>query len=133
MNVTVKHKGEVKFESKIPLKAEIIPPGTYAEFPANSEAIRLNDAGEWKSKMAEVGKVVEDLIAKHGRGDGEVAMMTEINTALDDMGKQQYCAEKRQANIRAYLEEGSPAKLTAIDLSPITTFIAGEVAENCAA
>src|SRR5690349_3313124 len=39
MNVTVKHKGEVKFESRIPLRPEIIAAGTYAEFPAGSEAI----------------------------------------------------------------------------------------------
>jgi hypothetical protein len=133
MNVTVKHKGEVKFESTIPLKPEIVSPGTYAEFPADAEAIRLNDAGEWKAKMAEVGKVVDDLIAKHGRGDGEVIMMTEVNTALDDAGMKQYCAEKRNPDIRAYLEEGSPAKLTAIDMTPMKSFIQGEVRENCPA
>ena len=33
--------------------------------------------------------------------------------------------------IRAYLEEGSPAKLTAIDMTPIRGFIQKEVAENC--
>jgi hypothetical protein len=133
MNVTVKHRGEVKFESKIPLKPEIIPAGTYAEFPADAEAIRLNDAGEWQAKMAEVGKVVDDLIAKHGRGDGEVVMMTEVNTALDDSGKQQYCVDRQDPDIRAYLEEGAPAKLTAIDMTPMKSFIQGEVRENCPA
>jgi hypothetical protein len=129
----VKHKGEVKFESRIPLKPEVIPAGTYAEFPADAEAIRLNDAGEWQAKMAEVGKVVDDLIAKHGRGDGEVIMMTEVNTTLDETGKQQYCAGKKLPDIRAYLEEGSPAKLTAIDMTPIRSFMQKEVAENCPA
>jgi hypothetical protein len=132
MNVTVKHKGEVKFASKIPLTPEIVATGVYPEFPAGSEAIRLNDGGEWKAKMAEVGKVVEDLIAKFGRGDGEVIMMTEINTALE-AGKKTYCAGKQSPDIRAYLEEGSPAKLTAIDMTPMKTFLEGEVAENCPA
>jgi hypothetical protein len=83
--------------------------------------------------MAKVQKIIEGLIAQFGRGDGELVMMTEINTALDDAGKQAYCVEKKEPDIRAFLEETAPPKLTAIDMTPMKAFIRKEVAENCAA
>src|SRR6185295_16276376 len=62
MNVTVKHRGEVKFKTTIPLKAEIAAAGSRPEFPATSETVRLSDDGSWVSHMTEVQKVIEDLI-----------------------------------------------------------------------
>jgi hypothetical protein len=41
--------------------------------------------------------------------------------------------DRQDPDIRAYLEEGSPAKLTAIDMTPMKSFIQGEVRENCPA
>ncbi len=131
MNVTVKHKGEVKFETKILLTPEIVAPGTYAEFPSNSEAVRLKDSGAWASTMTEVNSMIDDLIAKFGRGDGELMMETELNTTLDDIGRQKYCAEKVSPVVQVYFEETSPPKLTKLDMAPMAVFFANEVLEDC--
>jgi hypothetical protein len=131
MNVTVKHKGEVKYETRIPLKAEIVPAGTHAEIPATSETVRLTDGGTWKTQMAEVGKVIEDLIAQHGRGDGEMLMETELNSTLDATGKQKYCVEKQEPVIEVYIENANSPTLTKLDMSPLAMFLRQEVLENC--
>src|SRR5262245_59894426 len=52
MNVTVKHRGEVKHQARIPLKAEILSSGSRPEFPAGAEIVRLSDDGSWASSMA---------------------------------------------------------------------------------
>lgn len=131
MNVTVKHKGEVKYETKIPLKAEIVAAGTLAEVPATSEAVRLTDGGTWKTQMVEVGKVVEDLIAQHGRGDGEMLMETELNSTLDATGKQKYCIDRQEPVIEVYIENANSPALTKLDMTPLAMFLRQEVLEDC--
>jgi hypothetical protein len=131
LDVTVKYKGEVKHAEKIPLKADIAAPGTVAEIPTGYEAVRLSDGGTFRARMAEIQKIIESIIAQYGRGGGELVMMTEINTTLDDAGLKTYCADKKIPDIRAYLEETAPPKLTTIDLAPMSGFIQKEVEENC--
>jgi hypothetical protein len=131
LDVTLKHKGEVKHQEQIPLKAETVAAGTVAEIPAGYDAVRLSDGGTFRARMAEVQKIIEGIIAKYGRGDGELVMMTEIHTALDDAGLKTYCTDKKIPDIRAYLEETAPPKLTVIDLKPMSGFMQKEVEENC--
>jgi len=131
LDVTVKHKGEVKHAEKIPLKAENVAAGTVADIPAGYDAVRLSDGGTFRARMAAVQKIIEGIIAQYGRGDGELVMMTEIHTALDDAGLKTYCTEKKIPDIRAYLEETAPPALTAIDLKPMSGFMQKEVEENC--
>ncbi|HEV7690712.1 MAG TPA: hypothetical protein VGO52_07820 [Hyphomonadaceae bacterium] len=131
LDVTVKYKGEVKHAEKIPLKADIAAAGSVADIPAGYEAVRLSDGGTFRARMAEIQKIIEGIIAQYGRGGGELVMMTEINTALDDAGMKTYCADKKTPDIRAYLEETAPPKLTAIDLKPMGEFMQKEVEENC--
>jgi hypothetical protein len=131
LDLTVKHKGEVKHEEKIALKAESVAAGTVADIPAGYDAVRLSDGGTFRPRMAEVQKIIEGIIAQYGRGDGELVMTTEIHTALDDAGLKSYCTDKKTPDIRAYLEETAPPKLTAIDLKPMGGFMQKEVEENC--
>jgi hypothetical protein len=131
LDVTVKHKGEVKHAEKIPLKAENVAAGTVADIPAGYDAVRLSDGGTFRARMAEVQKIIEGIIAQYGRGDGELVMMTEIHTALDDAGLKTYCTDRQIPDIRAYLEEATPPALTAIDLKPMSGFMQKEVEENC--
>lgn len=131
LDVTIKHKGEIKHQETIPLKADLVAPGSVAGIPAGYEAVRLSDGGTFHTRMAEVQKIIEGIIAQYGRGDGELDMTTEINTKLDDAGRQAFCVEKKLPDIRAYLEETSPPKITTIDLTPVQNFIQKEVAGNC--
>jgi hypothetical protein len=131
LDVTVKYKDEVKHAEKIPLKADIVAAGSVADIPAGYEGVRLSDGGTFRARMVDVQKIIEGIIAQYGRGGGELVMMTEINTKLDDEGLKAYCADKKIPDIRAYLEETAPPKLTAIDLTPMSSFIQKEVEENC--
>jgi hypothetical protein len=131
MNVTVKHRGEVKHQATIPLKAEILPSGSRPEFPAGSEVVRLSDDGTWTVRMAEVQKVIDGLIAQFGRGDGELMMESELRTSIDAAYRNAYCVEGKKPVVNFYLEEGD--KLTSFDLGPLAPMFEASILKNCPA
>jgi hypothetical protein len=131
MDVTVKHRGEVKHETKIPLKAEIVPAGSRPEFPAGAETVRLSDDGSWSSSMVEVQKVIDGLIAQFGRGDGELLMESELKTTIDEAYRNTYCVERKKPVVNFYLEEGD--KLTRFDLGPLAPMFEASILRNCPA
>lgn len=107
----VRHKGEVKFETELPLVAQSIAAGSRPEYPAGYEIIRLTDDGRWRERTAEMDKVILALIEQHGRGDGEVEFSNKLNLSLDAAARQAYCAEGKTADIRLYVEEDGEAEL----------------------
>jgi hypothetical protein len=102
---TVKLRGETKHEAKIPLKAEILASGTRPEFPAGYEIIRLTDDGSWTSHAAGLERVINDLIAQHGRGAGELDLDSRLELTIDESHRKAYCDDGRFADARLYLDE----------------------------
>jgi hypothetical protein len=131
MNVTVKHRGEVKHQAVIPLKSEILASGTRPEFPAGTEVVRLSDDGSWASRMVDVQKVIDGLIAQFGRGDGELLLESELHTSIDPAHRNAYCVEGRKPVVNFYLEEG--ASLTSFDLGPLGPMFEASILKNCPA
>ena len=132
INVEVKHKGEVTYKTSIPLKAEIIKPGDNFKPPAGYEAIRLSDAGEWKPKMAEVQKQIQDVIAKYGHGDGELVLQNGLHTTLDAEGKKLYCAEKKAPQVRLMFEETAKKKISMVEPGSMKMIADKAILNHCA-
>jgi len=132
INVEVKHKGEVTYKTSIALKAEIIKPGDHFQPPAGYEAIRLSDAGEWKPKMAEVQKQIQDVIAKHGRGNGELILQNGLHTTLDAEGKKFYCTEKKAPQVRLLFEETAKKKISVVEPGSMKMIAEKAILNNCA-
>ena len=80
--------------------------GTRPEYPAGYEIVRLTDDGRWAQRTAEIDKVIQDLIAQHGRGHGDAGDDAAISTSrsIRRTGKH-YCVEHKPADVRFYLEE----------------------------
>lgn len=112
--VEVRHRGEVKHTSEMPLVAEKLQGGSRAEFPAGYEIIRLTDDGQWAARTAALDKVVLGIIEQYGRGDGEVEFTNKLNLTLDAAAKQAYCTEGKAADIRLYMEESGKAGLVSM-------------------
>ena len=110
-DVTVRMKGEVKHETQLPLLAKVQPSGTQAEFPAGYEIIRLTDDGQWTARTAELDKVIQQLIAEHGRGNGELEFSSLLQVSLDAAARQKYCVEHKPADVRFYVEELGKSEL----------------------
>ena len=102
---TVKLRGETKYEASIPLKAEMLPAGTRPEYPAGYEIIRLTDDGSWPKHAADLERVINDLIAEHGRGAGELDMESPLELTIDASHRQTYCVDGKVADARLYLDE----------------------------
>lgn len=127
----VKHLDEVKFETTVPLRAEIKPGGSRAEYPPGYEIIRLTDDGTWKQHTAEIDKVIADLIAQYGRGQGSLDMTNDLNLAIDPAYKKTYCVENKPADLRFYLEEEGVADLVRLDVAEMSGIIQIAVKKAC--
>jgi hypothetical protein len=130
IDVTVRHRGEVKHEATIPLKAEIVPAASRPEFPAGSEVVRLSDDGLYEARMVDVQKVIDGLIAQFGRGDGELLMESELRTTIDTQHRNAYCVEGRKPEVRFFREEGD--RLTAVSLGPLAPMFEASILKDCA-
>jgi hypothetical protein len=127
----VKHRDEVKFEKTIPLRAEISKGGSRPEYPAGYEVVRLTDDGTWAQHTAEIDKVIADLIAQHGRGQGSLDMTNDLNLAIDPAYKQAYCVENKPTDLRFYLEEDGVADLIRLDITEMAGIIQIAVRNAC--
>lgn len=126
----IRLRGEPKFETTLPLKAELAPAGTRAEYPAGYEIVRLTDAGGWAERTAEIDKVIQGLVAEHGRGHGEMEMISQLHVSVDPASRAQHCAADARPDIRIYMEEeGQP--LVSLNHPSITTMIAEVVRKAC--
>lgn len=115
MHAEVRHRGELKFETDLPLLAERLAAGSRPEFPDGYEVLRLTGDGRWREQTAAMDAVILGLIEQYGRGDGEVAFFSRLNVQLDPAARQAYCTDGRTADIRVYVEQaGEP------DLTPLT-------------
>jgi hypothetical protein len=127
----VKLRNEPKFETTLPLKAQIVAAGSRPEFPAGYEIVRLTDDGRWAERTAELDKVIAALVAEHGRGHGELEMTSQLHIRIDPAARAQHCAAGARPDIRLYLEEtGQP--LVRLDHPNISTLIAEVVRKACA-
>lgn len=109
--VQVRHKGEVKHESEMPLVAEKLPAGSWPEFPAGYEIVRLTDDGQWNDRSAALDKVILGIIEQYGRGDGEVEFKNQLHLTLEPAARKLYCDEGKPADIQLYMEEMGKAEL----------------------
>ena len=131
IDVELKHKGESKYKTSIPLKAEIIGPGDHFRPHPGYEAVRLSDAGQWQPVMAEVQKRMQAIIAQYGRGDGELILQNNLHTKLDEQGKKLYCTEKKVPEVRLLFEETEQKKISMIDAAAMQKVADRAVLENC--
>jgi len=124
----VKIRGEPKFETTLPLKAELAPAGTRPEYNAGYEIVRLTDDGRWAQSTAEVDKVIQDLVAEYGRGLGELEMISQLYVSIVPAYRDQHCAPGAQHDVRVYMEEdGKPlVSLNDIRMSAMITQVVRE-------
>ncbi len=130
---TVKHKGEVKLETALPLKPEMLPAGSRPEYPAGYEIIRLASDGDWGKLTSDINQTVNDLIAKHGRGDGEVVMQNDLKVSIDPGHRNTYCVDGAAPDIQAYVEDLEASKLVQLDVAGMAPMFQAVVKEACAA
>lgn len=128
----VKHKGEVKLETALPLKPEMLTPGSRPEYPAGHEIIRLASDGDWNKLTADINQTVNDLIAKHGRGDGEVVMQNDLKVSIDPDHRKTYCVDSVAPEIHAYVEEQGAEKLVQLDVAGMAPMFQAVVKDACA-
>lgn len=129
----VKHKGEVKLQTALPLKPELLPPGSRPEYPAGHEIIRLASDGDWNKLTSEINQTVNDLIARHGRGDGEVLMQNDLKVSIDPGHRKAYCVDGVAPEIHAYVEEQGAPGLVQLDVAGMAPMFKAVVKEACAA
>jgi hypothetical protein len=131
MDVTVKHKGEVKYHTSIRLDAEIKPGGSRPEYPANTEVVRLSGGATYPAQMRKVNAVIQDIIAKFGHGDGELDKMSELKTKIDDAHAKAYCVDGKKPVVLAFIEEDHPPELTPLALGPLSSRFEASILKNC--
>jgi hypothetical protein len=131
MDVTVKHKGDVKYQTAIPLAAEIKPGGARPEYPASTEVVRLSGDARYGAEMAKVYKVIDDLIAKFGRGDGELEMVSELKTKIAPEYRNAYCVEGRKPVVLAFIDQDDPPQLIPLELGPMAPIFEASIFKNC--
>lgn len=124
-------RGEPKFQTTLPLAAELLAQGSRPEFPAGYEVVRLADDGQWASRTAELDRVIQGLIAEHGRGHGAVEMTNELNISVDAAHRQTYCVDSKYPDIRLYLEEDGSSMLTRLDAATLAGVIQPAVKKAC--
>jgi hypothetical protein len=126
----VKIRGESKFETTLPLKAELAPSGTRPEYTAGYEIVRLTDGGGWAQSTAEIDKVIQQLVAEYGRGLGELEMISQLHVSVAPAYRAQHCAAGTQHDIRVYMEEdGKP--LISLNNAMMSTMFSQVVREAC--
>jgi hypothetical protein len=131
LNAVIKLRGEPKFETTLPLKAEIATAGTRPEYPPGYEIVRLTDAGGWAARTAEIDKVIQDLVAEHGRGHGELEMISQLHVRVDPAYRDRHCAASSTPDIRIYMEEAGQ-DLISLNHPSISAMIAEVVRQACA-
>jgi len=132
MHAEVRHRGELKFETDLPLLAEKLAAGSRAEFPDGYEVLRLTGDGRWREQTAAMDAVILGLIEQYGRGDGEVAFFSRLNVQLDPAARQAYCTDGRNADIRVYVEQAGEPDLTPLTVGGFTdTFSRVALSEAC--
>lgn len=127
----VKHLDEVKFETTIPMRADIAAGGGRPEYPAGYEIVRLTDDGSWAQRTAEIDKVIADLIAQYGRGQGSLDMTNDLTLTIDPAYKTTYCVENKPADLRFYIEEDGVADLVRLDVAEMSGIIQIAVKKAC--
>jgi hypothetical protein len=127
----VKHRDEVKFETTIPMRADIKPGGGRPEYPAGYEIVRLADDGTWAQRTAEIDKVIAGLIEQHGRGQGSLDMTNDLTLTIDPAFRKSYCVENKLADLRFYLEEDGVADLIRLDTVEMSGIIQVAVKKAC--
>lgn len=126
----VKLRGETKFETTLPLKAEVAVAGSRPEYPGGYEIVRLTDDGHWAERTAELDKVIAALVAEHGRGHGELETTSQLHVRIDPAARAQHCTAAARPDIRLYVEEaGKP--LIRLDHPNVSTLIAEVVRKAC--
>lgn len=133
MRAVVKYKGETKFETTIPLKAETSAGGTRTEYPTGYEIVRLTDDGSWARHTAEIDKVIDGLIEQYGRGQGSLEMTNDLNVTIDQTHHQTYCIDNKQPDVRLYVEETGAADLIRLDVAAMAPIIQLAVKKACGA
>jgi len=131
LNAVIKLRGEPKFETTLPLKAEIATAGTRPEYPPGYEIVRLTDAGGWAARTAEIDTVIQNLVAEHGRGHGELEMISQLHVRVDPAYRDRHCAASSTPDIRIYMEEAGQ-DLISLNHPSISAMIAEVVRQACA-
>ncbi len=127
----VKLRGEPRFETTLSLKAELLTPGTRAEYPDGYEIVRLTNDGRWTERTAELDRVIQSLIAEHGRGHGSLEMTNDLNITIDPGYRQTYCVGNTPPDLRVYIEENGKADLIRLDVEAMAGVIQAAAKEAC--
>jgi len=127
----VKLRGESKFETTLPLKAEIASGGSRSEYPIGYEIVRLTDNGRWAGRTAEIDRVIQALVAGHGRGHGALEMTNQLYLRIAPAFRQQHCSPESRPDIRLYLEESGKQELVRLDDPSVSVLIAESVRKAC--
>jgi hypothetical protein len=129
-SAVVKIRGEPKFETTLPLKAELAPAGSRPEYTAGYEIVRLTDDGRWAQSTAEVDKVIQELVAEYGRGLGELEMISQLHVSVEPAYRAQHCAAGARHDVRAYVEEDGKPLISLNDAS-MSAMITQVIREAC--
>lgn len=130
-SVTVKQAGEVKHESKIPLKAELVAAGSRPEYPAGYEIVRLTDDGSYQQHAAELDKIIAGLVAQYGLGKGELEMQNELSLSIDEAQKKTYCVDNKTPDIHIYIDEVGKPDLVQLDVAVMAPVFQASVKKAC--
>lgn len=131
LTAIVSLKDEKQFETTIPLKAELAKAGSRPEYPAGYEIVRLTNDGSWAQRTAEIDKVIQDLIARHGRGNGKLEMTNQLVVSIDPDHHKQYCVDNKPADVHLYMEEDGAADLVRLDADAMAGLFQMAVRKAC--
>ena len=67
--------------------------------------VTATDDGSWPKHAADLERVINELIAEHGRGAGELDMESPLKLTIDASHRQAYCVDGKVADARLYLDE----------------------------
>jgi hypothetical protein len=132
LTAVVKLRGDPRFETTLPLKAELLAPGSRPEYPAGYEIVRLSDDGQWTERTAELDRVIQSLIAEHGRGHGALEMTNDLNVTIDPTHRHTYCGAGGKPDLRLYVEEDGKADLIRLEADAMAGIIQAAVRKACA-
>lgn len=132
LEAVVSLRGERQYSAVLPLVAEPLTPGARPEFPAGHTVVRLRDEGEWAVRMAQVETVIQDLIARHGPGQGALLVTPGFTIRIDPADRASVCSQTKAAGLLLYLEDAGQPDLMPIPQEAFSGFVDAALEKACA-